>query len=202
MSSGFAFLQNIQQLIQKNVRIITAYAIGIGCSALTLKYFVEINTSEGLSMLPTLSNVNDVFIIDKSAKWRKTFRKGDIVISTKFNDDYHVCKRIIGVGGDVLLDKNNNKTPVPEGHFWLEGDNTTASIDSRAYGAVPENMLIGKVIYRIFPNTGPIVNNYKPITDPAQIEHIKWYEKQKIQAVMDAKNAPKNITKEKPQSAT
>jgi len=199
MSSGFAFLQIVQQTIKSRIRTIAAYAIGFGGAAITLRYIVEINTSEGLSMLPTLNNLNDIFIIDRTATWRKSFRKGDIVISNKFSGDYHVCKRIIGMGGDILLDKHNRKTTVPEGHVWLEGDNTTVSVDSRLYGPVPENMLIGKVIYRIFPKISPIVNNYKQITDPAQIEHIKWYEKHKIQTQIDAENVPKHIAKEKPQ---
>lgn len=40
---------------------------------------------------------------------------------------------------------------VPPGHFWIEGDNPTASSDSRYYGAIPASLIVGKVVCRIWP---------------------------------------------------
>lgn len=43
---------------------------------------------------------------------------------------------------------------VPRGHVWLQGDNTLNSTDSRDYGPLPYNMMLGRVICRVrLPDT-------------------------------------------------
>ncbi len=45
---------------------------------------------------------------------------------------------------------------IPEGMYFLLGDNTANSIDSRLFGLVREEALIGKVKYRFYPNGGKL----------------------------------------------
>lgn len=40
---------------------------------------------------------------------------------------------------------------VPVGHVWLEGDNRDNSTDSRSFGAVPQALIRGRVICRVWP---------------------------------------------------
>jgi inner membrane protease subunit 1 len=40
---------------------------------------------------------------------------------------------------------------VPPGHIWVEGDNSTASVDSRDYGVIPMGLIQGKVVLRLSP---------------------------------------------------
>jgi signal peptidase I len=40
---------------------------------------------------------------------------------------------------------------VPEGSIWVMGDNRTSSSDSRYFGAVPDEELIGKALFRFLP---------------------------------------------------
>jgi signal peptidase I len=40
---------------------------------------------------------------------------------------------------------------VPEDSIWVMGDNRTDSSDSRAFGPIPRDELIGKALFRIWP---------------------------------------------------
>ena len=60
-------------------------------------------------------------------------KKGDIVVAVQpVNPETHICKRVIETGGNMY-----KGVTVPARHFWLEGDNKTASYDSRNHGSVP-----------------------------------------------------------------
>ena len=47
---------------------------------------------------------------------------------------------------------------VPEGTIWVMGDNRTNSLDSRYFGPIPEDELIGRALFRFLPLSrfGPI----------------------------------------------
>jgi signal peptidase I len=45
----------------------------------------------------------------------------------------------------------NTLFTVPEGQYIVMGDNRTASSDSRQWGGVPEGMIVGRAIIRIWP---------------------------------------------------
>ena len=75
-------------------------------------------------------------------------KKDDIVVASQPVDPKtHICKRVIEVGGNRLPQYSN--ILVPEGSFWLEGDNRSASYDSRHHGIVPAHLIEGKVIFVI-----------------------------------------------------
>ena len=40
---------------------------------------------------------------------------------------------------------------VPEGHFWVIGDNVEASRDSRFYGPLPLALIKGKAVAQLWP---------------------------------------------------
>jgi signal peptidase I len=69
---------------------------------------------------------------------------------------YTVIKRVTGLPGDIVVVPNSvpgaaKSVTVPDGHVWVEGDNKDASRDSREYGPVPVNLVIGIVRGRIYP---------------------------------------------------
>ncbi|MCU0238155.1 MAG: nickel-type superoxide dismutase maturation protease [Pyrinomonadaceae bacterium] len=103
------------------------YEIGLVLLGLLHKYVCE-----GNSMYPTLKN-GDVVMIDKSAK---EFEIEDIVLAKHpIEQSTEIIKRI---------QKINER-----GHYFLVGDNTHYSNDSRDYGAVTKEYIKGKVVARL-----------------------------------------------------
>lgn len=52
-------------------------------------------------------------------------------------------KRLIGLPGEKIQPPGSlNPTKIPEGHCWVEGDNSTRSWDSRAFGPVSFFLLL------------------------------------------------------------
>lgn len=97
--------------------------------------------------------------------WREPER-GDIVLFINPIDGSPVVKRCVGLPGDALifeeqsvrlegitypiegreLSELRNYTHLPPGHYFLVGDNSTSSRDSRHYGFVSVDRLLGKVL--------------------------------------------------------
>ncbi len=130
------------------------------------------------SMEPTL-NVGDHYIVSRVSFYTKAPQRGDIVIfrnSGKIDDDddtNYVVKRIIGVGGDVVIIQNGNvyindklfkedyaekddysgKFEVPDGCYFLMGDNRDESNDSRYWDNpyLKREDILGKGVFRFYP---------------------------------------------------
>ncbi|KAL3796957.1 hypothetical protein HJC23_000710 [Cyclotella cryptica] len=93
--------------------------------------------------------------------WKQHFKsglqRGDVIILKHPLREGTLCKRIIGLPGDIIVrtdggsEESHHRVSVPPGHFWIEGDNTSASADSRSYGAIPASLTVGKVICRLWP---------------------------------------------------
>lgn len=140
-------------------------------------YGFEISWPTGASMLPTFALGHDCIIISKLHRRGKGIEVGDIVAlhhPIGHNEGHALpglIKRVIGMPGDFVSlkrkgDGDDEKNiedlyeldgddgwmvQVPEGHFWMEGDNLNWSRDSRVLGAVPLALIRGKVVARIFP---------------------------------------------------
>jgi inner membrane protease subunit 1 len=116
----------------------------------TSEYVAETTLTKGPSMLPTLSMSGDIVLVDKTFNllWFRNYRRGDIVVAkSPTNPAQYVCKRIVAMGGE----RAPSGRLVPGGRVWLEGDNKSNSIDSRDYGAIPEALIVGRVVLRIWP---------------------------------------------------
>lgn len=85
-----------------------------------------------------------------------------------------LIKRVIAVGGDRLEVRNNRvivnglvldepyvppgarmadlgPTYIPDGHVWVMGDNRENSRDSRSFGPVPVDTIVGRAFTRFWP---------------------------------------------------
>lgn len=53
----------------------------------------------------------------------------------------------------ISITSGNVDLVVPEGEVFVAGDNRTNSLDSRFFGTVPSDEIIGKLVLRLWPNT-------------------------------------------------
>jgi len=78
------------------------------------------------------------------------FTSDDVKCSTPRSDAVRFTETLGGVEHDILLHGNsgsrNNQWVVPPGHYFVMGDNRDRSNDSREWGFVPEENLMGRAV--------------------------------------------------------
>jgi len=146
-------------------------------AAIAIKYFVfQTFVVVGSSMEPTFHD-KDLLVVNEISYRFSAPKRGDVIVFRFPKDeskDY--IKRIIGIPGDAVQVENGivkvNDKALPEnyitvhqtfgsqtkilgeGEYYVLGDNRdpNASSDSREWGPVPRENIIGKVWFRLFPN--------------------------------------------------
>ncbi|CAA9401589.1 MAG: Signal peptidase I [uncultured Rubrobacteraceae bacterium] len=124
---------------------------------------------------------NDRLLINKLAYDLADPERGDIVLfEDQRGGEDPLIKRVIGLPGEELELRNGrvyvNGTPldepylrrdtckpgypktcsfgpvtVPKNHYFMMGDNRTRSVDSRFFGPVPKDDIIGEALVRFWP---------------------------------------------------
>lgn len=134
----------------------------------------------GLSMYPNFEN-GEYVLTNLISKRFGEFKKGDIVVfrsPTEKNKDF--IKRIIGTQGDTISINKGNfflngslleedylpsnyitnggsflsegiQIRIPEGQYFVAGDNRSNSSDSREWGFVSKDKMIGKSFFVYWP---------------------------------------------------
>ena len=152
-------------------------------------FIMQPNQVKGASMEPTFQSGEYIFTSKITYKFRPMQRGDVIIFRSPKNPDIEYVKRIEGLEGDTVLVQNNEvyingklltenyisaKTnlweggflkedvtaTIPEGFVFVMGDNRPRSSDSREFGPIDINSIIGQVFYRYFPSNkmGPINN--------------------------------------------
>ncbi|PWA80493.1 inner membrane protease subunit [Artemisia annua] len=96
-------------------------------------------------------DADDYVFLEKFCLDKYRFSHGDVVIfssPTSYNE--RSLKRIVAMEGDYISNVNG-AIKVPEGHCWVEGDNSASSVDSRSFGAIPLGLIHGRVTHIIWP---------------------------------------------------
>jgi len=135
-------------------------------------YVVSSAMVGGASMAPALGP-GQFCLLNKCALWRSAPQRGDLVAFQLAGEAELCVKRVIGLPGErIFLDDHRvfvnqqgldepylaphvithrdqwvcGRLTVPSGHYFVLGDNRGVSEDSRSYGCVRRDELLGLVI--------------------------------------------------------
>jgi len=105
----------------------------------------------GASMEPTFHNGDYLIIDEVSYQFRKP-QKGEVVVfKYPLNPSKYFIKRIANTpGDDVSIEKIKIDT-LGDNEYFVLGDNTNHSSDSRVWGSVNEELIVGRALVRLWP---------------------------------------------------
>jgi signal peptidase I len=121
----------------------------------TIFFYLNFNTVivSGSSMLPTYKNGRR--LLASRAYWLVgPIRDKDIVVIKGDGPSDYIIKRVYKMGGEVVDFANvpeqwtiaMGEFVVPTGNVYVLGDNREVSEDSRKFGPVPVDRILGKIV--------------------------------------------------------
>lgn len=131
--------------------------------------------SQRISRFTSGINVGDVIVIEHPEREGTVCKRvlglpGDLILRPKqrffSSADHRDVMDIFKDNDETDVDNTDNVATslsessleiVPNGHLWVEGDNSINSADSRNYGPVPASLVVGKVWLRVWPLRGEAV---------------------------------------------
>ncbi len=160
-----SFIWQVQQAL-------AVAALAFGCYFVISRFFVQSVTVVGMSMAPTLMQ-SERYLLNKWVFHVRAPQRSDVVVLRDPGDNGYSVKRIIAVGGETVSLKggsvyvNGHKLVEPylqpgiatfggtfqeqvfqcrPGYYFVMGDNRQNSVDSRSYGPVPRDKILGLVV--------------------------------------------------------
>ena len=104
----------------------------------------------GASMEPTFQN-GDYLIVDELSYNFEQPQKNDVVIFRyPLDPSKYFIKRIEGLPGEKIK-TNGREITLKTGEYFVMGDNRGASSDSRVWGPLKENFIVGRAFVRLWP---------------------------------------------------
>jgi len=157
--------------------VLETVAIAIVAVVIVRTFVVQPFVVSGASMEPTFYNGNYLLVDELTYRFRPPERGEVIVFRYPEDPSVFYIKRIIGLPGDrvtladnvITVYENGAKTPlqekyldgnptlgvfdvtVPQGDYFVLGDNRNFSYDSRSWGPLPAKNIIGLVRLRLWP---------------------------------------------------
>lgn len=160
-------MKKIIEIIKKNLLFIILIILII----LIKNYIVTPVRVSGDSMYDTLYN-RDIMFLNRIAYLNKDIQRGDIIV-INYNKT-KLIKRVIGLPGEAIKAEDNkiyindleleevylnsevlnpdfNTFYLDNNQYFVIGDNRTSSVDSRVFGAISKDDILGKARFTFFP---------------------------------------------------
>lgn len=153
--------------------LLETVVIAVALALLIRIFVVESFQVQGTSMEPTLQHRDRLIVYKLGYRWASPERGDIIVFHYPLDPTRDFVKRVIAVPGDsirieqgrvfvnnVALDEPHVKAPsndsmpertVPPGAYFVMGDHRNNSEDSRKFGFVREELIVGKAILVYWP---------------------------------------------------
>ncbi len=169
--------------------MVEVFVVSASIFVVVYLFLMQPHQVKGSSMFPTFKDGEYVLTDKVTYRTRKPMYGDVIVFKAPINENFDFIKRVIGVPGDRVMVSggkiliNGNPLPetylppeyttapgqflargaeyvVPEGSVFAMGDNRDHSSDSRDWGPVPDQNIIGRAFFRYWPanKMGLIVN--------------------------------------------
>ena len=169
--------------------MVEVFVVSASIFVVVYLFLMQPHQVKGSSMFPTFHD-GEYVLTDKVTFRTRDPKWGDVIVfKSPVNKDFDFIKRVIAVPGDrVMISKgkvyingellNESYLPpeyttaagqflregaeysIPEGEIFAVGDNRGHSSDSRDWGTVPYQNIVGKALFRYWPadKAGLIVN--------------------------------------------
>jgi signal peptidase I len=171
-------LEDVTSSVTRNVLEWAVVLVGAVLVALVLRaslfqaFFIPSESME------TTLLIDDRVLVNKLSYRLHDVNRGDIVVFERPDDEpaeiRDLIKRVIGLPGETIEAKDNSiyingnrliepyldegtittdfpPTVVSEGHVFVMGDNREQSYDSRIFGAIPEDRVVGRAFALFWP---------------------------------------------------
>lgn len=162
------------------LEVLEIAVIAVAAVFIVRTFLVQPFLVDGTSMVPTFSN-GDYVLTDELTYRIRPPERGEVVVFHEVGDpSTYLIKRIIGLPGETVIVNNNtvtieNKqdptgfvlnesylpsTTVTSGDgtwtlssssYFMMGDNRAVSYDSRSWGPLPAQNIVGLVRFRLWP---------------------------------------------------
>jgi len=153
--------------------LLSSFLIAIILALLIVLFVAQTAKVEGISMMPSFHN-NERIVVEKISYDRHPPQRGDVVVvKSPIDPQMRLIKRVIGLPGETIavhdglvfinnkplvepyLTQNTNgylaPRRIPPLHYFLMGDNRNMSLDSRMFGPVDRDAIIGRVWMAYWP---------------------------------------------------
>ena len=103
----------------------------------------------GRSMQPVLS-AGDLVFVDTRVLYKRPPKRGEVIAAHLPAGNRWIIKRLAGLPNDCFT-VDGKSYQLKEGEYFLLGDSSTESTDSRSFGPVDRKALLGVVTRRVWP---------------------------------------------------
>jgi signal peptidase I len=149
-------------------------AIAIACALIVRGAFFHVYGIPSASMAPTLRPGDQIVVTPYRTPYACEPRRGDVVVfRSPLGRNELLIKRIIAAPGDLIASRNGRVTIgghalvepyvqragtsgaiaqqiVPAGCYFVAGDNRENSWDSRTWGVLPRELIVGRARFVLF----------------------------------------------------